>query len=308
MNSQKTYLNKIGAAITLTFVLLLATDSAWAQAYLTEEFSVSDNNKIEARTSGGSIEVIGENTDVVRVEMYVRKNGKELDKEDTKLNNWDIEIEKKGDVVYAIAKREGNNWGRNNVSISFKIFTPHNTISDIRTSGGSLSMENLIGNQSGRTSGGSITAINIGGDIDLKTSGGSITLEDIEGFAEVNTSGGRIRAENLSGGIDASTSGGSITLEGITGNVDAKTSGGSINAEVMYPDEFIELKTSGGSITVTVPKDKGYDLDLDGNRVRADLQNFSGEYDKNDIRGTLNGGGTKIKAKTSGGSVSLKYL
>jgi len=290
-------------------VLILTSNESIAQeAYLTEEFSVSDNAKIEVSTSGGSIELVGENTDEVRVEMYVRKRGRELDRDDADLSNWEIRIEKEGNTVFAIAKREGRNWGNNNISISFKVFAPNKSISDLRTSGGSISLENLIGDQIARTSGGSIQAENIDGEIQLKTSGGSITLADIDGFAEVNTSGGRIRGENITGGIDAKTSGGSITLDNISGNVEAKTSGGSIDAEVINPDAFIELRTSGGSITITVPKELGYDLDLDGNRVRADLYNFQGEFDKNDMKGTMNGGGTKVSAKTSGGSVNLRYL
>ena len=291
-------------------VILLSMDTAVAQeAYLTESFSVSDNAKVEVRTSGGSIELVGQKTDEVRVEMYVRKRGRLLNQNDTDLDDWEIKIEKEGNTVYAIAKREGrNNWGNNNLSISFKVYAPVKSMGDLRTSGGSISLENLMGDQIAHTSGGSIEAERIGGDIKLKTSGGSITLFDIEGFAEVNTSGGRIRGEKITGGIDAKTSGGSITLEGISGNVEAKTSGGSIDAEILNPEDYIELRTSGGSISVTIPKELGYDLDLGGNRVRADLYNFQGEFDKNDMEGTMNGGGTKLSAKTSGGSVNLRYL
>lgn len=309
MKSTKVFLKSVYAAsFVAAIVLMMTVDSFARQAYTTQEFSVSDNSNIEVRTSGGSIEVFGENTDEVRVEMYVRKRGRLLDQGDTDLDEWDIRIEKEGNTVYAIAKREGRSWGNNNLSISFKVYTPVKSKTDLRTSGGSLRLENLQGNQMARTSGGSIEADNIGGDIKLKTSGGSITINDIEGTVEANTSGGRIRAENVTGGIDARTSGGSITLERVSGNVEAKTSGGSIEAEVLDPDDFIELRTSGGSITVYVPKDLGYDIDLGGNRVRADLHNFQGEFDKNDMEGTMNGGGTKLRARTSGGSINLRYL
>ena len=298
----------LAAGLVATIILFANDDSVARQAYSTQEFGVSDNSNIEVRTSGGSIEVFGENTDEVRVEMYVRKRGRLLSQGDTDLDEWDIRIEKQGNTVYAIAEREGRSWGNNNLSISFKVYAPVKSQTDLRTSGGSLRLQNLQGNQMARTSGGSIDADNIGGDIKLKTSGGSITINDIEGTVEANTSGGRIRAENVTGGIDARTSGGSITLEKVSGNVEAKTSGGSIDAEVLDPEDFIELRTSGGSITVTVPKELGYDIDLGGNRVRADLHNFQGEFDKNDMEGTMNGGGTKLRARTSGGSVNLRYL
>jgi DUF4097 and DUF4098 domain-containing protein YvlB len=133
-------------------------------------------------------------------------------------------------------------------------------------------------------------------------------MTDVEGDAEANTSGGTIRADMVVGNLDAKTSGGSIRLSGIKGNVEAKTSGGSISAEILTPRDIIDLRTSGGSITVTVPQEQGYDLDLDANRVHAELINFNGRAERDEIRGTFNGGGTMLKAKTSGGSIRLEYL
>lgn len=296
------------ACMAIAMLLLGSSVSIAQEAYRTETFPANNNVKIEVITSGGSIEMIGEDTDEVRVEMYVRKRGRTIMPEDDDLSEFEITIEKQGNKVIAEAKRD-RKWGNwNGPSISFKVYGPVRSVSELKTSGGSIELTNLMGDQSARTSGGSITAERVGGDVELKTSGGSISLRDIEGRADVNTSGGRIHAENITGGILANTSGGSITLENITGDVDARTSGGSINAEVVNPAEKIELRTSGGSITVVVPREKGYDVDLRGNRVRADLENFRGEYDKNDIEGTLNGGGIKLYARTSGGSVSLRYF
>lgn len=296
-------------AIATAVLLLLGTSESMAQdAYRTETFAVGNDVKIDVRTSGGSIDVVGENTDEVRVEMYVRKRGRIIRPGGDDLRGYEITIEKRGNTVVAEAKRERRMGNWNGPSISFKVYAPVNSTTELRTSGGSIEIENLVGNQNARTSGGSITAEQIGGDIELRTSGGSITVDEIEGYVDANTSGGRIRAEHVTGGISANTSGGSITLEDVSGNVEARTSGGSINAEINSPNDVIELKTSGGSISVTVPRDRGYDLDLRGNRVRADLNNFNGEYDRNDIEGTLNGGGTRLYARTSGGSVSLKYF
>lgn len=298
--------------VVFSFALMMAvfTITAIAQeAYQTESFAVNDDVRIEVETSGGSIDVRGSNTDEVRVEMYVKRRGRDIEAGAADLDNWDITIEKSGNTIYTKAKsRSRNNWGNNSYSISFVVLAPTRSIADVRTSGGSITLENLIGDQNARTSGGSITAVEIGGDIELKTSGGSITVEEVEGYVDANTSGGRIRATDVTGGIIAKTSGGSITLDNVSGNVEARTSGGSIDAEITDPQDYIELKTSGGSISISVPKDGGYDLELDGNRVRADLENFRGEYERDEIEGTLNGGGTRVKAKTSGGSVTLRYL
>jgi DUF4097 and DUF4098 domain-containing protein YvlB len=316
MDRSKRFKIKVTAMIAFTFVFMLtAVKMGWAQssqdAYKVEKFAVKDNVKLDVETSGGSIDVIGKNTDEVTVEMYVRKRGNYVKADEEDLKGWDISISEKNNEVTAHAKRKrgsGWNWNRNNASVSFVVYAPRLTTSEVRTSGGSIEFLNLEGVQNGRTSGGSISAEGIQGDLELRTSGGSISLVDIQGSANARTSGGRISAENIAGNVDVKTSGGSINLEGIEGSVDASTSGGSINAEVTSPTDFIDLRTSGGSITVVVPKNGGYDLDLDGNRVRADLENFKGEVEKDEVRGTMNGGGVRIKARTSGGSVRLNYL
>ena len=305
---KKISINVFNNAVLPALLAVIISAASIAQPYQSETFAVNNDVRVEVETSGGSIEVKGSNSGEVSVEMYVKRRGRTVDPGDADLSDYNIRIEKQGNTVFAIADRRGRNWGVNNISISFVVRTPTRATTDLKTSGGSIVLENLIGDQNAKTSGGSINASQVGGDIDLKTSGGTITIKDIEGRVDANTSGGRIRAENVSGGIIAKTSGGSISLDRVSGNVEAKTSGGSIDAEVLYPEDYIELKTSGGSITVAVPKDKGYDIDLDGNRVRADLENFSGEYERDEIEGSLNGGGIRVSARTSGGSVTLRYL
>ncbi|MGN8225462.1 DUF4097 family beta strand repeat-containing protein [Gracilimonas sp. BCB1] len=315
MSSTGKYLNKLMLSGALVAGLFLATaQSVFAQssdeAYRVEEFDVSGQVSLEVRTSGGSISVLGSNEDEVVVEMYVRKRGDYVEPGEADLDDYEIEIAQDGNKVRAIVERRsgGWNWNNNGYSISFVVYAPEETRTRLKTSGGSLTVRNLSGSQELKTSGGSITTEGIRGTMVLKTSGGSINMREVQGDVEANTSGGTIRAETLVGNLDAKTSGGSIRLAGIEGNVEAKTSGGSINAEILAPSDYIELKTSGGSITIRVPQENGYNLDLDGNRVYVDLNNFSGQAEKDEISGTMNGGGTLIEAKTSGGSVRLEYL
>ncbi|MAO66554.1 MAG: hypothetical protein CL666_16305 [Balneola sp.] len=314
MSSIRKYLKNLckTGALAAGLVLVLA-GLGYAQSgedvYRTENFSVSGAVSLEVQTSGGSIQVIGSNQDEVTVEMYVRRRGNYIEPGEADLSDYDIEITQNGNVVKAIVDHNSRGWNWNdNYSISFIVYAPQETRTRLKTSGGSLTAKNLTGTQELKTSGGSITTEGIEGEMVLNTSGGSISMKDIQGDVDARTSGGTIRADMMVGDVDVRTSGGSIRLSGIEGKVEARTSGGSINAEVLAPSELIELRTSGGSITITVPRELGYDLDLDGNRVYGSLENFSGEMEKDEVRGSLNGGGVKIKAKTSGGSVRLEYL
>ena len=282
---------------------------AFAQSPVaSQEFTVGDYAEVEVSTSGGRIEVIGKNTTNVTVNAIAYVNGRRSS--NANLDNWSITIEEIQGKIVAKAEKDSNmGWlrGGNNVSIAFEIETPVNTELSARTSGGSVSIENLSGNQYARTSGGSMDANNIQGNVEMRTSGGAIRLENIEGQAEVATSGGSIRAKKVTQGLKARTSGGSLHLQEISGSLEARTSGGSIDVRLVNPIEYIEVSTSGGNVTVEVPENLGYDLELTGSRVRTELRNFTGSSSRDAIKGAMNGGGIPLKARTSGGSVSLKY-
>ncbi len=313
-NNSRKFSQKLGFSLIVMFALMLASAKlGWAQnakdAYRVEKFAVSNGVEIDVRTSGGSIKVIGKDTDEVTVEMYVRKRGKYIKGNDKDLKGWEIDLSKSGNSVTAHARKESKiSWNNNSASIGFVIYAPRESATKIKTSGGSIKVENLIGDQQGNTSGGSVSADNIKGDLNLKTSGGSIKIAQVTGDVNASTSGGRIEAVNIEGSVDLKSSGGSIGIESVGGSVTARTSGGSINAKIESPQDHIDLKTSGGSITITVPQDKGYDVDLDGSRVNASFENFKGRVERDEMTGTLNGGGITLKAKTSGGSIRLRYF
>ena len=276
--------------------------------YLTKSFNLSSGD-LYVSTSGGSIRVEGGNANSVKVEMYVKSNKhsdskiKEMLEED-----YEIRIEKSGSRIEAVAKKVSKNWSWNGISISFVVYTPENFACDLNTSGGSLKISGVSGrNHELKTSGGSITAEDMSGDLEARTSGGSITVKDFVGELDAKTSGGSIKLSNIKGDIDVSTSGGGITIDDAQGAVYASTSGGSINADISKLEDQLVLKTSGGSVRATIPSGLGLDLDLRGNRVNTSLNNFSGESKSDRVNGTVNGGGILVQLSTSGGSVNLNY-
>lgn len=279
-------------------------------AYMMKSFEVN-SPEIDISTSGGFINVIGHNENKVRVEMYVRKGRNYLDQSDTELDDYEIDISASGDSVTASAKRKKGSgmkfWNNNNLSISFVVYTPVESVVNGRTSGGSMSAENLTGTVDLSTSGGSISLENITGNMNVRTSGGSMKFRNIQGDLNGKTSGGSISVNDADGDLNLRTSGGSIKLEEIAGKVSARTSGGSISALTDNTECSMDLRTSGGNVSITVSEGAGYELDLKGNRVSSTLNEFSGEVEKNKIVGTIFGGGPLIAARTSGGSVRINY-
>lgn len=321
MTARNEYKMKVALAFGLSFLtMLLMVSTATAKTattvkddpYRIEEFTMNGPGSLDVRTSGGHITVKASESSRVRVEMYVRKNGRDLSPSDTDLDDFEIDISQSGNTVRAIAKRDNGKgwkfWNNNNLSISFVVYTPREMSTDLKTSGGHIETNGLSGNQKISTSGGHLKLSTLMGTVDARTSGGHIEISDFEGEMKARTSGGHIDVVNSSGSINLRTSGGHIDLERISGTVEASTSGGSINAEIASIGQFVDLRTSGGNVNISVPDGLGLDLDLRGSRVRTELKNFSGEVERDEVEGSVNGGGPKISARTSGGTVRVTFI
>ncbi|MDR6196119.1 DUF4097 family beta strand repeat-containing protein [Siphonobacter sp. SORGH_AS_0500] len=318
-------------------VLLLATGSLAAQSnqdepYQTKTFT-GNLSEVRVDISGGSIQVHGGTDKDVKVEMYVTLNNwpaNKLDKAEIekRLSDYDLVMKTEGSSVVLSSRRKSDvEWdSKRSISISFKVFTPQNFTTDLRTSGGSIRLSHLKGSQQfqtsggslhmtdvagkihGRTSGGSIHLEKCSDEMDLQTSGGSIHAEDLTGKINLRTSGGSLRMNHLNGMIDAITSGGSINGEAIAGELHTRTSGGSIrlsemtaaldaessagsvDVDVKQLNKYLRLRSSAGSVRVRLPENPSVDLTIRGNRVKFPLAGFRGEADEYHVNGKLNGG------------------
>lgn len=322
MTTRNIYLTKVLIVLTFSLILsLIMVSASTASAnpvsldqedpYRIENYTINTPGELQVRTSGGHITVEGSNSNSVRVEMYVRKDGKNYTSGDISLDKWEIDISKSGNSVKATAKHKGNNrwssWNNDRLSISFVIYAPKEMSTDLKTSGGHIEATNLEGDQTIATSGGHLNLLNLKGKVEAETSGGHIDLSNMEGDLNVRTSGGHISVNTVSGTLQAKTSGGHIKLSDINGSIKAATSGGNIMTDLNTIDQFVDLKTSGGNVDLSIPDNIGVDLQLKGTFVHGKFNNFSGEMESNEVEGKLNGGGPKVSAQTSGGRVTLTF-
>lgn len=234
---------------------------------VTESFNVSSGGKLFLRTDVGKLKIDTHDKDEVLLEVEISGENSE---------RFTVESEVNGDDVSIIGKMtDRKSWGWNNSpKVTFRVTLPKKYNLEVHTSGGSIDIEDLIGNVDAHTSGGSIEVGSIAGNVKLKTSGGSITTEAIHGELDAHTSGGSIR----------------VTM-----------------AQQLTQDA--ELTTSGGSITAYLVDDIKIDIDAStsGGRVRSDFE-VDGRVKKQSVRGEINGGGPRLELHTSGGSISIKSL
>jgi len=203
-------------------------------------FSVSSGGTLIIDSDSGTVDIESHDQDTVEVKVF--KRGSNAD-------DFTVKFEQDGDDV-RIRGDKDSSWGSYSLSVKYVIKVPQSYNLDLNTGGGSIEIEDLIG------------------DVDASTSGGSIELGQIEGDIEVKTSGGSIRVED------------------IAGNIDAHTSGGSIKAKLSKQlSEDCKLTTSGGSITAYLSPSMAIDLNAStsGGRVSSSFD-VDGSVKKNSIR------------------------
>jgi len=303
--------------LCVVLCLLGFTVSSMAQVDgdIKKSFKVQSGGLLIVEADLGAIEVQTGSGSSVEIQVdFERRSGshnriKEL------LEDFRVDFDHSGkDVTMTLEykKERFNFWDTVGRYLKVRIYVtvPQKYNIDLRTSGGSIEVDDLEGRVRSRTSGGSLRFGQIIGPVDGKTSGGSITLEGCKGDADVTTSGGSIRIGKVDGDVRAHTSGGGITVDEVMGVIDGKTSGGSITARLSkQPADDCSLKTSGGSITVHLdPEVKVYvDAKTSGGRVSTDFPvTIRGELSKRALRAKINGGGPELYLRTSGGSINIR--
>lgn len=332
-------------------VLLATAQDSNDIPYLVKTFPRDQIKELRSTTSGGNIVVSGQTTGDAKVEVFVRSNdgGRYLshdEAEERMKGTVELTVAMNGSTLQATARRKGDwddNW-RRNVSVSFVIYVPEATSTDLTTSGGNIHLSDLTGTEkfetsggnlhldklsgkiNGTTSGGNVTisdskdeidlrtsggnmhARNCAGTITLETSGGNMELQSVKGKVHATTSGGHIDGDGVDGELRTSTSGGNIRLDNLTCSLNASTSGGSIDVTMKTMGKYVELGNSGGNIHLTLPNGQGYNLDITGDKIRTDkLNNFSGTMDNHNMQGTLNGGGVPVRISGNSGHVTISF-
>jgi len=198
----KTYLTLF--IVACQSMVALAQDGENKTPYLTKSLAGNAISSVVVSTSAGGIAVSGATGQQPRVEVYIQgNNGRRLSKEEIAKRlkeDYDMNISVNGHELSAIVKNKHNftNW-HESISISFKIFVPENVSTELKTSGGGISLDHLKGNENFNTSGGGLEVNHLSGIIRGRTSGGGIDLSNSSEDIDLTTSGGGIIAVERSG-------------------------------------------------------------------------------------------------------------
>jgi DUF4097 and DUF4098 domain-containing protein YvlB len=319
---------------TLTLVSLTLTAFAATEENKHEIRPAKAGGKLVVDVDFGSIDVSPGENDKVVIDAHRKVEMSSKEKEQEYLAAAPITITTEGDkiIVRAIHQHESLGrqvWrmmGHTRTEGRYAIKVPTNFSLDLDTSGGDVSADGVTGNVKVDTSGGDLTFGQIHGDLHADTSGGDITAKECDGKTDLDTSGGRIEVTGGRGDLKVDTSGGNVTvlnrvgdtkvdssggklrLGNISGKLVAETSGGSVSAILSNPvTGDVHLETSGGGITVLTPPNAALTIDAETSAggIHSDLPISRSTSDEDSLKGTLNGGGTKLVLRSSAGSIEI---
>jgi len=232
-----------------------ASDEVRVEKTESREFSSSQIREIELKTENGVVKGNARSGDSIYVVFDKWATGN--DREDAEDNLKDIEIlitEDTASEVLIIDVDIPDNttidYG-SDVSIEF----PASTELELRSSNGSITIEDTDGDAKLRTSNGKITVRNHYGNLDGETSNGEIDVDIVlpdDGDCKLKTSNGNIVLSipgSTSADIEASTSNGEIETRSLDFD-NVESTDREFEGKMGDGDGDIELETSNGNILI----------------------------------------------------------
>lgn len=131
-------------------------------------------------------------------------------------------------------------------------------------------------------------------NVNVSNTNGGIVLSDVTGSHELDTTNGKIEVSRCAGSLDASTTNGSIHAELLRVN----------------KGQPLRFETTNGRIEVAVPANAAADIDAatTNGSISSDLPVATTRTSSNSLRGTINGGGTSMRLRTTNGGITIRRV
>lgn len=323
---RQTFLPAVAAA-----ALLAVPSYAGIASHITRTFNVSGAPRLVVDIDMGDVDVRAGAAGKVGVQVLRTVSTNDQAKAHELINKFTYDVQQNGNVVSVRIDNRSRvwfDWGIGpRLRMKAVVTVPRNAVVQLATSGGDVIVLDLDGVVQARTSGGDILLGRLGGQVKASTSGGDVTVKEMRSAVDVSTSGGDILVEGAPAGVTAKTSGGDITirraggnivartsggdidLEGGTGVVEARTSGGDVVARfASAPRSDVNLSTSGGSVHLVVPVTSGFELDAssNGGDVSSSIPVLvQGKRHDDHLVGRVNGGGPRVRLRSSAGDIVI---
>ncbi len=183
------------------------------------------------------------------------------------------------------------------------------------TNGGDIVLGEVVGAIRAFTGGGGIQIEQAGAAVFAGTSGGPIAILRALGMVVAQSTAGPIHIGSAPS-VECQSGGGTIRLNNVAGAMRAITGRGSVIADVIrgrrLEDSF--LSTGAGDISVLLPSDMGVtvDAEMSGTQlpgaIISDYPDLRAVIGRTSVtaRGAINGGGSTLRLRASGGRILIR--
>lgn len=130
--------------------------------------------------------------------------------------------------------------------------------------------------------------------VDVKNTNGAIVLSGVTGDHDLNTTNGKIELIRCGGSLEAETTNGAISAELVR----------------LTRGQPLRLNTTNGRIRIAVPADLAAEIDAEttNGAITTDFPVITRRLGRHSLRGTVNGGGTSLRARTTNGAIEIRKL
>ncbi len=269
------------------------------------------------RPDPGSLSLRGHQVDEVRVAVETDGWG-----------SWGVEPELAvvgGRIRVEVRVTGATSWMFGGPNVRVRIWVPEKTSLDLRSGGGPVRIEDLVGSVRVRTRDAGAEIRGVEGPVKLRVQDGDAELEEIRGDLDVSSTDGAIHAVWVSGDVEARTTDGAIRLEhvggravaktlagdvevsGVGGPVEARTEAGQLRVAFVGAPEG-SLLVERGNIDVQLPANAGAELDAAVTRGEVEIAGGlipNGDVGASHARGTLGTGGGRLVLRSSRGWIRV---
>ncbi len=198
---------------------------------------------------------------------------------------------------------------KRHVSIAYEISVPPDSALQAHSGSGNIDASGVRTGAQLQTGSGDIRARDLGRGLHAQTGSGNIRAQDVAAPFNAQTGSGDIEATLTgSGDVDAHTGSGNISVRGIKGAARARTGSGTIEADGSVGGPW-QLHSGSGDIRLVVGSAAGFNLNVhtSSGSIHSDLPiTVQGSMGRQELKGTVGGGGPEVEVSTSSGDVDIR--
>lgn len=281
------------------------------EVVIDKRFDVREGGTLVLKLSHADVTIGTGEREEAHVRVILSGSNMERAREFFESRNYDVRQEEDRIVVESNPTRRNWNWGSwGRVKIDVEVYVPRRFNADLAMSHGDLNMGALVGNVMHRGSHGDVTLGAIDGNaIELRHSHGDVITGPIKANRlDMKSSHGDLETGAVSASLmNVRQSHGDLQLD-VRGGSDLRVSNShgeidlSLGAAVGG-----SISNSHGDIDIEAADGLAANIDFEASDVHLGSSvSFDGKKTDKRAEGAINGGGPRLRARTSHGSITLR--